>query len=295
VIGYFLFSLWGGWDAVMDAIVDLGFIAIAVNLCVAMVSYLFRFTRWNYFLHVLGYRLPWFKSLRIYIAGFSLTTTPGKAGEALRSVFLSDYGVAYRSSFGALFAERLSDLLADVVLTSGGLWMFANARPFVILAALFIIGVLYAVQQDPWLKGIEKWTNRKLKYRFSHVVEFFVETVLAFRSCFAMHVLVYGMILGAIAWGLEGCILYYTLHSLGIELPIYTCIFIHAFALLIGSVTLMPGGLGSAELTMYQMLVFFDVPASIAVAATLIVRMSTLWFSVLLGLIALPKKQVELY
>jgi len=294
VFGYFLFTLWGGWEQVLTSLSSLGLFTIGFSLSIALISYLFRFTRWNYFLHVLGYRVPWLKSLQIYIAGFSLTTTPGKAGEALRSIFLNDYGIAYRRSFGALLAERLSDLLAVVVLASGGLLFYKKALPMVFLSGVFIIVVLYAVQQDRWLKGIENWTNRRLKNRFAHIVEFVVETVLAFRSCFATHVLIYGTVLGAIAWGLEGCILYYVLKTLGAELSIYTCIFIHAFALLVGAITLLPGGLGGAEVTMYQLLLFNDVPTSIAVTATLFVRLSTLWFSVFLGLIALPKKQVKL-
>ncbi len=294
IVGYFLFSLWGGWHQVVDGFTQIGFFGVGISLSIACISYLFRFTRWNYFLHTLGYYVPWLKSLRIYISGFSLTTTPGKAGEALRSVFLVDYGIAYRRSFGALLAERLSDFLAVVVLAMGGLLFHSSARPIVLLSALFIIGILYTVQQDHWLKGIENWTNKKFKNRFSHIVEFVIETILAFRDCFKTHVLLYGTLLGTIAWGLEGVILYLVLHLLGAEVSIYTAIFIHAFSLLVGAITLLPGGLGGAEVTMYELLIYNDVPTSVAVTATLVVRLCTLWFSVLLGLVFLPKKQIKL-
>lgn len=294
MIGYLLFSLWGEWDKVVHGFYQVGFQGITICLSIACISYLFRFTRWNYFLHTLGHYVPWFRSLRIYIAGFSLTTTPGKAGEALRSIFLVDHGIAYRRSFGALLAERLSDFLAVVVLAIGGLAVHPKAQPIVIISGLFVVGILYTVQQDNWLKAIENWTNRKLRDRFAHVVEFFIETVLAFRECFKTHVLIYGTVLGAIAWGLEGTILYYVLHVQGIEISIYSAIFIHAFSLLVGAITLLPGGLGGAEVTMYELLIFNDVPTSIAVTTTLVVRLCTLWFSVLLGIIFLPKNQIQL-
>ncbi|MEM1282564.1 MAG: lysylphosphatidylglycerol synthase transmembrane domain-containing protein [Chlamydiota bacterium] len=294
VIGYFLFSLWGGWDKVVDGFTQIGFYGAGISILIACISYLFRFARWNYFLHTLGHYVPWLNSLRIYISGFSLTTTPGKAGEALRSIFLIDYGIAYRRSFGALLAERLSDFLAVVMLAMGGLLVHPSARPIVILSALFVVAILYIVQQDHWLKAIENWTNKKLQNRFAHVVEFFIETILAFRDCFKTHVLLYGTLLGSIAWGLEGIILYLVLHLLGAEISIYTAIFIHAFSLLVGAITLLPGGLGGAEVTMYELLIFNDVPTSVAVTATLVVRLCTLWFSVLLGLLFLPKKQIKL-
>lgn len=294
VLGYLLFSLWGGFDQVAAAISKIGVLRIILCLSIACLSYLFRFMRWNYFLHTLGYYVPWLNSLRIYIAGFSLTTTPGKAGEALRSIFLADYGVHYRQSFGALLAERLSDLLAVVVLATTGLATTPSARLITILSALFIISVLFIVQQDRWLKGIENWINHLWDNRFSHIVEFFIETILAFRNCFKTHVLILGTVLGSIAWGLEGVILYYILKILGAEVSLATAIFIHAFSLLVGAVTLLPGGLGGTEVTMYQLLSFYDVPTSIAVTATLVVRLCTLWFSVILGIIFLPKKQVKL-
>jgi uncharacterized protein (TIRG00374 family) len=60
----------------------------------------------------------------------------------------------------------------------------------------------------------------------------------------------------------------------------------------IGGITLLPGGLGGAEVTMLQLLVLQNIPAPIAVAATLIIRLTSLWFSVFLGMIALPKNKI---
>lgn len=294
IFGYFLFSLWGGFEQVFLTLSTLNILTVACSLSIAMASYLFRFIRWNYFLHLLGYRLPRLKSLQIYLTGFSLTTTPGKAGEALRSVFLNDYGLAYRTSFAALFTERLSDLIALVLLASGGLLTDSENRLLLLFPALFIILVLYTVQQDHWLKAIENWTSKRLHERFAHNVELTIESILAFKSYFTTPVLIYGSILGSIAWGLEGTLLYYVLETLGINISLMTCIYIHAFALLLGALSLIPAGLGIAEVTMFQLLLFNGVPAASAVTATLFVRLSTLWFSVLLGLIALPKKQIKL-
>lgn len=294
VIGYLLFSLWGGWHQVVAAFYKVGAVRTIAILSVAFISYLFRFSRWNYFLHTLGHRVPIFQSLRLYLAGFSLTTTPGKAGEALRSVFLKDYGIAYRRSFGALLSERFSDLIAVVVLAAGGLFVEEKTRIIILLSLLFIAFALYAIQNDPWLKAIERWTSRKFSPHLSHVVEFMIETVLAFRSCFKTRVLIWGIILGCIAWGLEGAILYFLLKTLGSPIALFEAIYIHAFALLVGAITFLPGGLGGAEVTLYELLRYHDVPSSTAVAATLFLRLSTLWFSVVVGLIALPKRQIAI-
>jgi glycosyltransferase 2 family protein len=295
VIGYILFILWGGWEQVSEAVARVGIWGILLALALSLVNYWLRFLRWQCFLRILGHRVPTFLSLRIYIAGFSLTTTPGKTGEALRSIFLKDHGIAYRQSFGAFLSERLSDLIAVVILASSGLWKYPETRPIVIIVGIVIVFVLFAVQKNSWLKFGEKMALKILPNRFAHIVEFFIETILAFRSCFAPRALIYGIIFGVLAWGSEGLAFYYLLGFLGYNISILTAMFIYGFSLLIGAITFLPGGLGGAEVTMLQLLIMNNVTTFDAVAATIVIRLTTLWFSVILGLLFLPKKQITLH
>jgi len=53
--------------------------------------------------------------------------------------------------------------------------------------------------------------------------------------------------------------------------------------MLAGAVSFMPGGLGGAEAAMTALLVTSNVDMPQAVAATVIIRLATLWFAVLLG------------
>ena len=289
VIGYFLFTLWGGWNDVIYAIQRVGWKGNLVALSLSLTNYFLRFSRWSMFLRTLRYHLPFWSNLRIYMAGFSLTTTPGKAGEALRSVFLHDYGVPYRQSFGAFLSERLSDLLAVVLITLAGLWLYPDVHLVVLGVIAIIILILSAVQNDRWLKWIEKKFTEKFPGRFAHALEFGIETVIAFRSCFKPRVLCYGTILGILAWCAEGLAFYYILGLLGIHISLLMAQFIYAFSLVIGAISILPGGLGGAEVTMLQMLLINGAPLSSAVAATIVIRLTTLWFSVAIGLLCLPK------
>lgn len=290
VVGYFAFTLWGGWNSVVSASVQVGITGILVALLLSLFSFGLRFLRWQLFLKVLGHSIPWRPSLRIYIAGFSLTITPGKSGEALRSIFLKDHNVPFRKSFGAFFSERFSDLIAVIVLASSGLWMHPDGRPILILVAGFVIFLLYAIQKETWLRAIENWVRKTLPQRFSHIIEFSLEMLIAFRSCFAPQILISGMILGVLAWGAQGLALYYILEKLNFNIDVISSLFIYGFSLLVGALTLLPGGLGGTEVTMVKLLTLHNVSASGAVAVTLIIRLATLWFSVILGIIALPKK-----
>jgi len=292
ILGYFLFTLWAGWQNVIGAISHVGLLGILLAMSLSLINYSLRFLRWQLFLNALGHNIPWLPSLRIFLSGFALTTTPGKTGEALRGVFLKDYGVPFRKSFGAFLSERFSDLLAVSILASGGLWIHPEARPILLIVGFVLAFALFAVQKDSWLHFIEKLAKKILPDRFSHAVEFFLEMVIAFRSCFTKKVLLGGIALGVAAWTAEAVALYTILHFLGYEINLMTAIFIYGFSLVIGGITLLPGGLGGAEVTMLQLLIINDVASSVAVAVTLVIRLTTLWFSVFLGFIALPKKQI---
>ncbi len=92
-----------------------------------------------------------------------------------------------------------------------------------------------------------------------------------------------GLSLGVVAWLAEGVGFWWLLSALGYPLDLQTAVFIYAFAMLIGGLSFLPGGLGSSEAVMIGLLVMNGLPEASAVTATLICRLATLWFAVALG------------
>lgn len=294
VLGYLLFGLWAGWNNVVEAFSQVGLKGIFVPMAAALFAYTCRFWRWQHFLHILGHNLPIIPSLRIYIGGFSFSVTPGKSGEALRSVFLKNYQVPYRESFGAFLAERFSDVMACIFLSIGGLLYCPEMRPFLYLVLLFAGSILLTVQSSYLLKGLERILKKIMPERFSSHAEFVFETILSFKRCFSLRTLFFGIVLGMCAWGMEGAACYFLLKSFNEPITLHTTIFIYAFSLLVGAMTFLPAGLGGAEISMIQLFRLYNVSASISVAVTIVIRLTTLWFSVLLGMLFLPRRQLEI-
>lgn len=293
-IGYLLFTLWAGWDNVIEAVQKVGFKGILTILLISLFAYAMRFLRWQMFLKTGGHQLPFFKSLRIYISGFALSITPGKTGEAVRSVFLKDFGVPYRQSFGFFLSERVSDVLSVIFIASIGLWYYCEARPIVLFFLCLISLLLVLASKDNILKSLEAKMQKSLPEHLSHYPTFVIDTILAFRNCFTPKMLSVGVLLGMLAWGAEGFACYYLLHLLGSPLPLYTVEFIYSFSLLVGAITFLPGGLGGAEFTMVKLFLFNNVPSYTTVTVVLLIRLCTLWFSVLLGLLFIPKSKETL-
>ena len=95
-------------------------------LAAVLANYALRFLRWHFYLRVTAIAgVSTGDSLAIFLSGFSLTMTPGKLGEVLKSFLLrqvADVPVSYSASL--VFAERLTDVLAMVLLAAVGLGAF---------------------------------------------------------------------------------------------------------------------------------------------------------------------------
>ena len=67
------------------------------------------------------------------------------------------------------------------------------------------------------------------------------------------------------------------------DLGVVPVTFIYSFATLFGAVTMMPGGVGPTEGSMSGLLAYEGMALPDAVAATLVIRVCTLWFAVAIG------------
>jgi uncharacterized protein (TIRG00374 family) len=61
-------------------------------------------------------------------------------------------------------------------------------------------------------------------------------------------------------------------------------VFVYALSMLAGALSFMPGGLGGAEGVMVALLLWQGMGNADAVATTILIRLTTLWFAVCIGL-----------
>lgn len=276
----------------LAAVVAVGPAVLLGLLMLSLANYLLRFVRWARYLALLDARVAWRVNLAAYFSGFALTTSPGKLGEMLRSVLLKPHGVPAPASVAAFFAERASDLLAILVLAAIGLWAYAPARPVVGLALAAIALALLLVQWTALITAIDSWAAAR-PGKSARLIVHLCEIVLHFRRCFTLSAMGMGLAFGVVAWLAEGLGFWWLLGALGHPLPLATAVFIYAFAMLVGGLSFLPGGLGSSEAVMITLLAINGLPHSAAVSATLICRLATLWFAVALGALFLTRQKAE--
>lgn len=287
VLGYFLLAAWQSGEQVLQAAHRMTAGTIALVLALSLVNYAIRYWRWHWYLHTLGFPIPIRRGLQYYLAGFSFTTTPGKVGEAVRSVYLKDHNVPYVESLSVFFAERFSDLMAMVFLSCLALWQFPQYQSLVGVALLAIALLLILIQRDSamaWLRGVlTPPTRRRLRETVEGVFSLLASSATLLKS----RALFLGLLMSLVAWGAEGVAFYYILAALDIQVSFWSAIGIYSIAVLIGALSFLPGGLGSTEAVMILLLVLAGAGNAEAITATLICRVATLWFAVLIGGVSL--------
>ena len=100
---------------------------LAGILGLVTLHYLLRIARWHFLTYSFGLSIPLRINALFYIAGFAMSLTPGRAGEALRLWYLKrEYGAPFRRTLSLMLGDRLFDLIAMLVLASIGAFVFVN-------------------------------------------------------------------------------------------------------------------------------------------------------------------------
>lgn len=261
-----------------------------IGLALATSNYGLRFLRWQHYLARIGVRIPRLASLRIFVAGFSMSVTPGKLGEVLKSGLLyEEFGIPVEESAPVVLAERVTDLVALVLLVALSGFRIEAARP-VALLSFALVGALVAVLAWPALGKLVLGLVSRLgpirrvepRLRAAHAS---LLRVLSPSALFAASAL------ATLAWSLECLTLGAVLRGFdGVSIDPWAATFAYSGPTVIGALSMFPGGLivseGSMTAALEQLATGAVTPA-VAAGCTLLVRLCTLWWAVLLGVIAL--------
>lgn len=261
-------------------------------LGLSLFNYGVRFIRWHGYLRWLGHTLPIGRHLLIYISGFALTTTPGKAGEAVRGVYLARRSVPYAHTVAAIFAERLLDLLSIAVLSLLAIVSFTGYAYWVIAPLAVIAAMLWIMHRRSLLEVAQRRVENPQSV-VTRVLQMFVHAWERAYVLLSWKSLLGGLVLGCLAWAAEGVSVYLIAGKLGLAVALPLAIGIYAVSMLIGALSFVPGGLGSTEAAMALLLKLSGMAAGTALSVTLIARIATLWFAVVLGLACLGVLEID--
>jgi len=225
--------------------------------------------------------LPW--HVLVYLGGFAFTLTPGRAGEAVRVYTVHrSFGTPADAGLSLVVADRFYDAVAlTVILLVGALaFTHAGAAPLVMLAVVVaVVAVLGWLASAPHF-----WSaaERRLP-RLARAIGGVRRTLGHLSAVSRPQKLPIFALPSLVGFAIQGLAPMLLLADMGIALGVGESIVIFAFATLVGGASFLPGGLGGFEATMIGLLAATGVAPATATVATLLLRLTTLWFGVSLG------------
>jgi uncharacterized membrane protein YbhN (UPF0104 family) len=182
--------------------------------------------------------------------------------------------VPVRRSAPVVLAERVTDATGVVVLAVAG---GAGTRSWPLLVlALVGVALIVLVARSPLLERVARLG----------------EAPRAARALLEMPFLLAMTALSAASWLCECLAAYVCVRGLRLDLSLADTIVLFSLGSLAGALSFLPGGLGVAETSMTGLIrVLGEVSKASAAAATVLIRLATLWFAVALGLVGLAVEE----
>jgi uncharacterized protein (TIRG00374 family) len=278
-----------GIDAVLAHIRALNPAVLMGLLALSLVNYVARALRWHLFARHLGLDVPLRSNALYYVAGFSMTTTPGKIGEALRLWLLERcHRYGYERVAPLFLGDRLSDMNSMLVLAVLGMLAFDSYRLATLLVALGIVAFTVLFVRPRLLIHLVDLMDTATHHRWPRLIAKGRETLRLTSQLFDWRVYLSTLLLALAGWTAECCAFYWLLQALDAPVSLLQAVFVFSFSMVVGAISMMPGGLGGVEAVMLGLLVGLGTEMDVAIAATAIIRLTTLWFAVGLGFLSLP-------
>ncbi len=277
-----------GWEETKQQLMKLNLWQIWVLLALSLINYLFRGVRWHMFANRLGLNTTLRQDLRHFLGGFAMSVTPGRVGELIRMRWLRrETGWAVERTAPLVLMDRASDLAAMALLLAGGIALSAGGIAMALPVAALAMSAAFVATRPKLLAGCVTIAYRTIG-KFPRMM---ARARTAARSLGVFSnapIMATAMALGLIGWLAEGYAFHLLLVWMGADIGLAKATAIFIFSALAGGLTGAPGGVGGAEAAMVALLSVEGIPLDVSIPATAVIRLTTLWFAILIGLAIFP-------
>lgn len=283
---YLAFTIYADFTQVINAFGKFNLLLLPLLLFLSFLNYFTRFLKWDYYLSVVKVQMKKIDSLSTFMSGLIMSVTPAKLGEVLKSVLVKEItGEPISKTAPIILAERVTDFLSLLLIAIVGAYVFDYGGNITIIIAAFFVILIIII------------SNKKIALpiiNFSEKIPFIKKYIHNIHSAYEssyqllkIKPLILMTLLSLISWGFECLGYYFILLNFDVDFGILWASFSYSFSTIVGAISMLPGGLGLTEGSLTYLLMQKGIEADISVATTFIVRVVTLWFAVLVGIVSL--------
>lgn len=215
--------------------------------------------------------------------------TPAKVGEIIKAHILKkNYSQPLSKTAPIIFIERYYDLVGIVIILLIGMWFIELQK--ILITILFVIALslmILSQQKNIFEKILRKTSELPVLKKYAKNILLSYDTI---SSLLKPKVYAKSISYSIAAWSTESLAVFFIFDGFNVNLEVPVAMFIFTSSTLLGGVSLVPGGIGVAEGGMLGLLLFNNIDYTTAFSSVLLVRIMTLWLSVIIGFIILKFK-----
>lgn len=254
---------------------------LSLALLFLLLALFFEFLRWLLYMKELRISLPVKRHLGIFLSGLALGFLPSKTGELIRYHLLKKQNIRLSESVPVHFVSNITNLLVILILSSPVLFTLNVPAAFIIL--ILIVLFLVSIQNPKYHIKIIDYLYKKTGF---NPLKTLAQSFRSAKKLMQHHFqAIFYTVLSYIS--MAG-IFYIIKEALGIQASIILIFSFYLISLILGVISMLPGGIGAVEggsIVMFSQL----MSTSDAISLVLITRLFTLWLTTAIGAVSLQR------
>ncbi len=286
VVIYFLMVIYGDYSSVLTAFKLFNWKFIPLIFLIIYVTFLLKFLKWQYYLKLIGVNLKLKDSFHIFMASLTMSFTPGKIGDFIKSYMVREIdGTAPSKTIPIIFADKITEFAALIVSVMIGVDMLHKGIIMLSLSVLMLVLLLYLVLNNNFID----WFFLRLKRikLFAKYIAPFNQSLLNSQIALKPKPFFLMFLLSLLIWIIEAAAFFIIIYGFQINIGVSGTFFTYFFSIFVGSVSFFPAGLGITDGSIAILLTNYGIHESISISVALIIRVATLWFAMLVGSISM--------
>ena len=288
VVGvYAIFLFISDFNIISEKISDFKINYLPLILLLVSASLVPLIIKWHFLLKNSEVDVPLTKSILVYLSGLAFEITPGHIGVLMKSQILKiSSNIPRTKTVPIVLLEKVYDLIGAILASAMGIIILGLDFYLIIIAILVLTIVFFIIYYRPASKLFLKRIT-KTKF-FSKYVENISEFDKIVQKSTSVKVATICILLAVTYWFIISTAVYYTLIAFDVNIIDYLKVLaIYATSALLGAVSFIPGGVGIAEGTIAGLLTLEGIDISVALVLSVVIRIFTFWFGVIIGFISL--------
>ncbi len=274
-------------EKITDKIINFKPEFILIIIPLVILSWFIIYLRWNLLLRIVDVKIPHSINFQIFLVGGALGITPGKIGELFKTQILKEkFGIPRTKTAPLFIVEKFLDLIGALIVTLFGIWFFPELGYLAVLG-LFILLIIFKVLTSKKLFNKTITSLGKFKFLEKYLKPLSSSHEVLDQTLHDKNMILFSL-LSIAYWLVVGSAAFFVVQGFGIStIELLSIISSYSSSLIVGALSFIPGGLGVAEGSLIGLFSLQNIDFSEAIVIVVLIRFFTLWFSTIVGFVAL--------